>query len=98
MRHRPQPGQKRLWSADFFNRLREVFAGTQCTALNQPIARLWPIVAALDRNSPNKIAPSKFCISNRAVTCDIVGRALIAVRTNGRMPLRGRSPDVGPAR
>ena len=65
---------------------------------NRRITRLRPIVAALDRNSPNKIAPSKFCISSRAVTCGIVRRAVIAVRTNGRMPLRGRSPDVGPAR
>jgi hypothetical protein len=41
---------------------------------NQPVARPRLVIAAPDRGSPNKMAPSKFCISGRAVTCDRVGR------------------------
>jgi hypothetical protein len=75
MRRRPQPGQERLSSPLIFSINFEGFSLARNAARsNQPIARLWPIVAALDRNSLNQIAPSKFCISNRAVTCGIVGR------------------------
>lgn len=75
MRRRPQPGQERLSSPLIYL---ITFEGSSLARnaprSNQPIARLWLIVAALDRNLLNKIAPSQFCISDRAVTWDIVGR------------------------
>src|SRR5712664_506012 len=73
MRHRPQPGQERLSSPLIFSISFERFSLLRNAPRSiQPITRLWPVVAALDRNPPNRIAPSKFCIYNRAVTCDIV--------------------------